>query len=172
MLPSPLPCRQLGVKSYSVNDGHIHSLFFIAFVLAKTWAVLRDSALSQSRAQRSTNTYTMQIRNSVQLIGNLGNDPEQYNSKEGNPFVKFSLATNDYYKDKDGNRQTRTEWHTVLAFGKKAEYVMESLKKGSQVAINGVLRYRTWTDKHEQKRTDANIYLEQYTKLTSDDGKA
>lgn len=114
----------------------------------------------------------MQIRNSVQLIGNLGNDPEQYNSKEGNPFVKFSLATNDYYKDKDGNRQTRTEWHTVLAFGKKAEYVMESLKKGSQVAINGVLRYRTWTDKHEQKRTDANIYLEQYTKLTSDDSKA
>ncbi|MEL6391341.1 MAG: single-stranded DNA-binding protein [Bacteroidota bacterium] len=110
----------------------------------------------------------MQIRNSVQLIGNLGNDPQQYNSKDGTPFVKFSLATNDYYKDKEGNRQTRTEWHTIVAFGKKGEYVMDSLKKGSKIAINGVLRYRSWTDKHEQKRTDATIHLEQYTKLNSD----
>lgn len=108
----------------------------------------------------------MQIRNSINLIGNLGANPEMLNTKDGQPFVKFRVATNDAYKDKDGNRIERTEWHTVMAFGKQAEYVNESLEKGCQVALNGTLRYRHWTDKNDQKRTDAVIHLNHYTRLS------
>ncbi|MEM9835531.1 MAG: single-stranded DNA-binding protein, partial [Bacteroidota bacterium] len=58
----------------------------------------------------------MQIRNTVTLIGNIGQDPEVMHTKDGAPFIKFSLATNDRYRDKDGNQITRTEWHNIISF--------------------------------------------------------
>ncbi|MEO0733083.1 MAG: single-stranded DNA-binding protein, partial [Bacteroidota bacterium] len=95
----------------------------------------------------------MQVRNNVTLIGNLGGNPETNDLPNGGQVTSFSLATNEYYKDKEGNRQTRTEWHRVKAFGKLAELFAEHLTKGSQVCIAGALRYHKWIDKHDQVRT-------------------
>jgi single-strand DNA-binding protein len=109
----------------------------------------------------------MQIRNSITLIGNVGQNPEVINAKNGNEFLRFSLATNDRYTDRDGKRIERTEWHTVMVFGKQVEYIKNNVTKGEMLAVSGVLRYSNWTDKLEQKRTSAAIHLESYTFLSS-----
>ncbi len=115
-----------------------------------------------------TNSFTMQIRNSIHLIGNIGQDAELLNTKNGEQFLKFSLATNEYSRDKAGNKITRTEWHSVLVFGsERAKRLKEEFTKGKLVAINGVLRYNQWTDKHDQKRNDAVIHLEDFAYLSS-----
>lgn len=85
--------------------------------------------------------------NKVILLGNLGKDPELKYTPQGTPVAKFSLATGDRYKDKDGNWQDRTEWHNVTAWGRTAEIVGEYLKKGRQVYIEGSLRTHSWDDK-------------------------
>jgi single-strand DNA-binding protein len=85
--------------------------------------------------------------NKVILLGNLGKDPEVKYTPSGTPVAKFSLATNDRYKDKDGNWQDRTEWHNVTAWARTAEIAGEYLKKGSKVYIEGSLRTHSWDDK-------------------------
>ncbi|MEL7160943.1 MAG: single-stranded DNA-binding protein [Bacteroidota bacterium] len=108
----------------------------------------------------------MQVRNNVTLIGNLGSAPETNVLPSGNQVTSLSLATNEYYKDKEGNRQSRTEWHRVKAFGKLAELFAEHLTKGSQVCIAGALRYNKWIDKHDQVRTTAEIIASEFTFLS------
>lgn len=107
----------------------------------------------------------MQIRNSVTLIGHLGQDPVRRTTRGGKAFATFSLATNESYRDAAGQRQTRTEWHNVIAFGKLAELLLDTLRKGSQVALVGTLRYRKWVDQHQQPRTTTSIHAEQFTYL-------
>jgi single-strand DNA-binding protein len=85
--------------------------------------------------------------NKVILLGNLGKDPEVKYTPSGTPVAKFSLATNDRFKDKDGNWQDRTEWHNVTAWARTAEIAGEYLKKGSKVYIEGSLRTHSWDDK-------------------------
>ena len=85
--------------------------------------------------------------NKVILLGNLGKDPEVKFTPSGTPVAKFSLATNDRFKDKDGNWQDRTEWHNVTAWARTAEIAGEYLKKGSKVYIEGSLRTHSWDDK-------------------------
>lgn len=85
--------------------------------------------------------------NKVILLGNLGKDPELKYTPQGTPVAKFSLATNDRFKDKDGNWQDRTEWHNITAWGRTAEIAGEYLKKGRQVYIEGTLRTHSWDDK-------------------------
>jgi single-strand DNA-binding protein len=85
--------------------------------------------------------------NKVILIGNLGKDPELKYTPSGTPVAKFSLATNDRYKDKDGNWQDRTEWHNITAWARTAEIAGEYLKKGGKVYIEGSLRTHSWDDK-------------------------
>jgi single-strand DNA-binding protein len=85
--------------------------------------------------------------NKVILIGNVGKDPEVKYTPSGTPVAKFSLATNERYKDKDGNWQDRTEWHNLLAWQRTAEIVGEYVKKGSKVYIEGSLRTSSWDDK-------------------------
>lgn len=110
----------------------------------------------------------MQIRNSIHLIGHIGQDAELLNTKNGDQFLKFSLATNEYSRDKAGNKVTRTEWHNVLVFGsERVKNLKESFVKGTHIAINGTLRYSKWTDKHEQKRSDAVIHLEDFAYLSA-----
>ena len=92
------------------------------------------------------------LRNKVQLIGNLGADPEIKELKEGKKVARFSLATTDFYKDKDGNKTTNTEWHTVVAWNKTAEIVEKYLVKGKEVIIDGKLTYRSWEDKDGNKK--------------------
>ncbi|MDP5139641.1 MAG: single-stranded DNA-binding protein, partial [Spirosomaceae bacterium] len=73
----------------------------------------------------------MQIRNSITLIGHVGQDPEVINTKNGNEFLSFSFATKDSYTDRDGNRGTRTEWPKRMVFGKQVDYVKKNVSKGS-----------------------------------------
>jgi single-strand DNA-binding protein len=91
--------------------------------------------------------------NKVILIGNLGKDPEVKYTPSGTAIAKFSLATNERYKDKDGNWQDRTEWHNITAWARTAEIAGEYLKKGRTVYIEGRLRTDSWEDKntHEKK---------------------
>ena len=107
----------------------------------------------------------MQVRNSITLIGHLGKAPETFTSKSGTPITKFSLATNDSYRDREGNRVTRTDWHEVVAFGKLAEIFRDNLEKGSGIALVGTLRYHKWTDQHDQKRQSAQIHADSFTFL-------
>src|SRR5512146_1445584 len=98
--------------------------------------------------------------NKVILVGHLGKDPEVKYTPSGTPVAKFSLATNERYKDKDGNWQDRTEWHNITAWQRTAEIVGEYLKKGSQVYIEGRLRTDSWDDKETgQKKYRTEIVV-------------
>jgi len=85
--------------------------------------------------------------NKVILIGNLGKDPEVKYTPQGTPVAKIALATNERWKDKDGNWQDRTEWHNVVLWQRLAEIAGEYLKKGGKVYIEGRLQTRSWDDK-------------------------
>lgn len=85
--------------------------------------------------------------NKVILIGNLGKDPEVKYTPSGTPVAKFSIATNERYKDKTGEWQDRTEWHNIVAWGRIAEITGEFLKKSSKVYIEGRLQTSSWEDK-------------------------
>src|SRR5262245_30717543 len=91
--------------------------------------------------------------NKVILIGNLGKDPEVKYTPQGTPVAKLTIATNERYKDKDGQWQDRTEWHNVVLWQRLAEIAGEYLKKGGKVYIEGRLQTRSWDDKQtNQKR--------------------
>ena len=89
----------------------------------------------------------MKSVNKAILIGNLGKDPEVKYTPNGTAIAKFSLATNERYKDKEGNWQDRTEWHNVVAWQRLAEIVGEYCKKGGKVYIEGRIQTRSWDDK-------------------------
>ena len=105
----------------------------------------------------------MQVRNSVTLIGNVGQAPTANQLPSGTRVVEFSLATNDYYRDKNGNRVTRTEWHRIKAFGKVGEVLERHVTKGTALAVTGSIRYGKWTDKYDQQRTTTDIILNEFT---------
>ncbi len=94
----------------------------------------------------------MKSVNKVILIGHLGKDPEVKYTQGGMPVAKFTLATNDRQKDKDGQWQDHTEWHNIVAFQRTAEVVGQYLKKGRQVYIEGTLRTGSWEDKETGKK--------------------
>ncbi|MGO9208551.1 MAG: single-stranded DNA-binding protein [Terriglobales bacterium] len=85
--------------------------------------------------------------NKVILIGNLGKDPEVKVTPSGTPVAKFSLATNERYKDKAGQWQDRTEWHNLVAWQRTAEIIGEYVKKGSKIYVEGRLQTSSWDDK-------------------------
>ena len=95
--------------------------------------------------------------NKAMLIGRLGKDPELRYTKSGNAVANFSLATDESYKDSQGNRQERTEWHSVVAWGKLADFVQNYLKKGREVYIEGRIQTRDYTDKENIKRYKTEI---------------
>jgi single-strand DNA-binding protein len=97
--------------------------------------------------------------NKVILIGNLGKDPEVRYLQSGDPVANFSLATNEVWTDKSGQKQERTEWHRVEVFGKPAQVVRDYLSKGRQVYVEGSIRYDEWTDKdgNKQKMTKIRV---------------
>ena len=95
--------------------------------------------------------------NKVILVGRLGRDPETRYTGSGQAVANFTLATDSTYKDRAGERQKRTEWHRIVAWGKLAEICQQYLKKGSQVYIEGRLQTREWEDKSGQKRSTTEI---------------
>ena len=99
------------------------------------------------------------LKNKVQLIGNLGNDPEIITLENGKKLAKFSLATNEYYKDADGQKQTKTEWHNLIAWNKTAEIIEKYVSKGKEIAIEGKLTNRSWDDKEGNKRYTTEVIV-------------
>jgi single-strand DNA-binding protein len=90
--------------------------------------------------------------NKVILIGNLGKDPEIKYTPQGTAVAKLTIATNERYKDKEGNWQDRTEWHNVVLWQRLAEIAGEYLKKGGKVYIEGRLQTRSWDDKQNGQK--------------------
>jgi single-strand DNA-binding protein len=95
--------------------------------------------------------------NKVILIGRVGRDPEIKYTPNGNPVAKFSLATDETFKDRSGEQQRRTEWHNIVAWNKLAEICGEYLTKGKQIYIEGSIRSRQWEDPSGNKRTAYDI---------------
>lgn len=92
------------------------------------------------------------IRNRVQLIGRLGQEPEIFSFEDGNKLAKFSMATDDSYKDKDGNKVERAQWHNVVVRGGLTKIVESYVNKGQEIAIEGKLTNRSYQDSDGIKR--------------------
>ena len=97
------------------------------------------------------------LRNKVQLIGNLGNDPEIITMDSGRKLAKFSIATNESYKNQQGERVTDTQWHNVVAWGKTADIIEQYVTKGKEVAVEGKLTTRSYDDKEGNKRYTTEV---------------
>ncbi len=97
------------------------------------------------------------LRNRVQLIGNLGNDPEVLELESGKKLAKFSIATNDSYRNSSGEVIKDTQWHNVVAWGKTAEIIEKYLVKGKEVAVEGKLTTRSYETKEGEKRYTTEV---------------
>lgn len=106
--------------------------------------------------------------NKVILIGNLGRDPEVRMTQGGGKVANFSLATSESWNNKNtGQREERTEWHKLVAFGNQADVIEKYVKKGSKLFVEGKLQTRKWTDKDNQERYTTEISVDNFTMLDS-----
>ncbi len=108
--------------------------------------------------------------NRVILIGNLGRDPEVRRLENGAVVAKFPIATNESFKDKNGEWQTQTEWHDIVAWRNLAERAENSLKKGMPVYIEGKLSHRTWQDQNGNNRKTTEIVADYFRVLARKEG--
>ena len=99
------------------------------------------------------------LRNSVTIIGNLGQDPTVLTLDGGRQMSRLSLATTEYYKNRDGEKTTETQWHNCVAFGQTGETINRYAKKGHQLTVRGKIQYRAYTDKNgiERKATQIKV---------------
>jgi len=109
--------------------------------------------------------------NKVILVGRLGADPEVRYTAGGTAVAKFNLATSETWKDKDGGKQEKTEWHRVVAFGKLGETCGEYLSKGKQVYVEGKLQTRSWEDKDGNKKYTTEVNVSNMVMLGSGSGE-
>lgn len=109
--------------------------------------------------------------NKVILVGHLGRDPEVRYTPSGDAVADVSLATTEYYKDKNGERNEKTEWHNLVMWRAQAEFAKEWLKKGQLVYAEGRLQTRSWDDKEGQKRSKTEVQVDQITILGGMVGK-
>ena len=100
------------------------------------------------------------LRNHVQLIGNVGQEPQITNLESGKKVARFSLATNEYYKNEQGEKVQNTEWHTVVAWGRTAEIIEKYAGKGKEIGVSGKLKSRSYEDNEGVKRyvTEVEAY--------------
>src|ERR687890_1446146 len=110
--------------------------------------------------------------NKVILVGNLGRDPETRYMPDGGAITNVSIATTENWKDKNGEKQEKTEWHRVAFFGKLAEIAGEYLRKGSPVYVEGRIRTRKWQDKEGQERYSTEIVADRMQLLGGRSGGA
>ena len=101
--------------------------------------------------------------NKVILVGNLGAEPQSRQLGDGKTVTNLSIATSETWKDKDGQKQTRTEWHRVSIFGKGAEIAANLLKSGSKDYIEGKLQTRSWKDQNGEKQYSTEIIISEYS---------
>ena len=109
--------------------------------------------------------------NKVILIGNLGADPELKYTPSNRPVCNLSLATNEVFKDKSGQRQERTEWHRVTVWGDQAENCSKYLSKGRTVYVEGRLQTRSWDDKEGKKRYSTDVVADRVVFLSAGGGE-
>lgn len=107
----------------------------------------------------------MNLRNNVRLIGYLGQNPDVKDLNAGKKLAKFSLATSETYKNEKGEKITETQWHNLIAWGKQADTISKYLKKGSEVAIDGKIHSRNYTDKDGIKRYVTEIVVSELLML-------
>ena len=112
----------------------------------------------------------MSVNKSI-LLGRLGGDPDVRYTQAGTAVVNFSLATTEKWKDRDGERQEKTEWHRIVAWKKLAEICGEYLKKGSQIYLEGKLQTRKWEDRDGNTRYTTEVLMNQMTMLGDGKGK-
>ena len=101
------------------------------------------------------------LRNSVRLIGHLGDDPKVRKLDSGKTVANFSIATNEIYRDHNGNKQSETTWHRLVAWGKQAEIIENYVKKGSEIAVEGKLTNRSYDDKNGDKQYITEVSVNQ-----------
>jgi single-strand DNA-binding protein len=105
------------------------------------------------------------LKNKVQLIGNLGSNPEIKTLDGGKKLARFSVATNEVYRNTKGEKVTETQWHNLVAWGKVAEIAEKFLTKGSEVAIEGKLMNRTYNDKDGVKKYYTEVQVNELLML-------
>jgi single-strand DNA-binding protein len=108
--------------------------------------------------------------NKVMLIGHLGGDPELKYTPGGQAVATFNVATNEVYKDKDGNQQEKTDWHRIVVWSKQAEIAAEYLRKGRLVYVEGRLQTRSWNDKDGNKRYTTEVVALNFQMLDRKEG--
>lgn len=99
------------------------------------------------------------LKNSVRLIGHLGENPKVRKLESGKSVANFNIATNEIYRDSKGEKQSETTWHRLVAWGKQAEVAENYLKKGSEIAIEGKLTNRSWEDKNGEKHYISEVIV-------------
>jgi len=107
------------------------------------------------------------LRNKVQLIGNLGGNPEIRTTDSGKKLAKFSVATNEVYQTATGEKVKETQWHNLVAWGKTADFVEKYLNKGAEVVIEGKLLNRNYTDKEGNKKYVSEVQVNELLLLGS-----
>ncbi len=107
------------------------------------------------------------LKNRVNLIGNLGFDPEVKELESGKKFARISLATSETYKNNNGEQVKNTEWHNLVAWGPKASFAEKYLKKGHEIAIEGKLSHRSYDDDKGNKRYITEVVVNNILMLRS-----
>jgi len=99
------------------------------------------------------------LRNKVNLIGNIGNDPEIQTLDSGRKLAKLTLATNEVYKNDKGEKVEETQWHRLTAWGKTAEIIEKYVTKGKEIAVEGKLSHRSYDDKSGEKKYSTEVII-------------
>ncbi|MBK9146913.1 MAG: single-stranded DNA-binding protein [Flavobacteriales bacterium] len=107
------------------------------------------------------------MKNKVQLVGRIGQDPELRTASTGNAMLRLSIATNERFKSAGGEWKDDTQWHPVVAWGKQAERLATLVRKGSGLVVEGRLVHRTYEAKDGSKRTSTEVVLSDYQLLAS-----
>lgn len=105
------------------------------------------------------------VRNSIQLVGNIGKELELIEFDSGSSKVSFTMATNEYYKNSDGEKVQETQWHNVVAWGKLADLMNTYLKKGSEILLRGKLVHRSYNDKAGNTKYVSEIVADEFLML-------
>ncbi len=105
------------------------------------------------------------MRNQVRLIGHLGKDPEIRETATGKKLARFSVATNETYINDKGERVSETQWHNIIAWGKTATFAEKALSKGSEVALEGKISTRQYTDKDGNRKSTTEIVASDFVTL-------
>ena len=107
------------------------------------------------------------LRNKVQLIGHVGNDPEIKTFDGGKKLAKLNVATNENYKNEKGEKVEETQWHSLIAWGKTADIIEKYVVKGKEIAIEGKLTHRSYEDKNDEKRYVTEVVIDELMLLGS-----